>query len=78
MKLSNAAGAKAHIHAGNGRRDLKVVLGDLPRPSAVLDALGNKIERSPKLRHAVDVGCRRVQESWLVAGKVWVLRPRIS
>ena len=39
---------------------------------------GSKIERRPELRHAVDVGRRRVEERGLVAGKAGVLRPRVG
>jgi hypothetical protein len=44
MKLTNAAGAEPHVDAGDRRRDFEVVLGDLPRPTTVLDSLGSKIE----------------------------------
>src|ERR1700719_1714133 len=78
MKLTNAAWAEAHVDARDRCRNFEIILGDLPRPTAVLDSLGSKIERSPKLRHAIDVGCRRVKESGLVACKGWVLRPGVG
>jgi hypothetical protein len=78
MKLTNAARTKAHVNGGDGRRNLEVILGHLPPPTAVLDSLGGEIERRPVLRHAVDVGWRRIEESRLVVGKVRVLRPRVA
>src|SRR6266853_2679464 len=78
VPLTNAPWAEAHVDARNRRRDFKIILGNLPRPPTVLDTLGSKIERSPILRHAVDVGCRRVEEDGLVVGKVWVLRPGVG
>src|ERR1700757_4009790 len=78
VKLTNAPWAEAHVDARNRRRDFKVILSNLPRPTAVLDTLGSKIERSPILRHAVDVGRRWVEESGLVAGEVLVLRPGVG
>ena len=69
VEFANAARAQAHVNARDGRRDMEVVPGDLPGPAAVLDAFGRKAERSPELRHAVDVGGRRVEETGLMASK---------
>ena len=44
MKLSHAAWAEAHVDPRDRRRNFEVVLGNLPRPTAVLDSLGSKIE----------------------------------
>src|ERR1700744_5778078 len=78
MKLSDAVWPEPHVDASDRRGDFEVIRGNLPRPTAVLDSLGSKIEGSPKLRHAVDVGWRRVSECSLVACKVWVLRSRVD
>src|SRR5208283_6082032 len=63
VKLPNSVWAEPHVDARDRRRNFEVIRGNLPRPAAVLDSLGSKIERGPKLRHAVDVGRRRVLES---------------
>ena len=44
MKLTNAAWAEAHVDTRDRRRNLEVILGNLPRPTAVLESLGSKIE----------------------------------
>src|ERR1700727_1401171 len=78
MKLSNAVWAEPHVDARDRRGDLEVIHGNLPRPTAVLDSLGRKIEGSPKLRHAIDIGRRRVLAGGLVACKARVLRPWVD
>jgi hypothetical protein len=44
MQFTNAAWTEPHVDAGDCRRDFEVILGNLPRPAAVLDSLGRKIE----------------------------------
>jgi hypothetical protein len=78
VELANATRAEAHVDARDRRRDLEVVLGDLPCPAAVLNSFGRKIERSPELRHAVDIGRRGVEETGLIAGKSGILRSGIG
>jgi hypothetical protein len=44
MKLSHAAWAEPHVDACDRRRNFEVIIGNLPRPTAVLNSLGSKIE----------------------------------
>ena len=78
MKLSNAVRAEPHVDACDRLGNREAIHANLPRPTAVLDSLGRKIEGGPKLRHAVDVGRRRVLEGGLVACKARVLRPWVD
>jgi hypothetical protein len=78
MKLPNAVSAEPHVDARDRRRNFEVIRVNLSRPTTVLDTLGSKIEGSPKLRHAIDVGWRRILECRLVACKARVLGPRVG
>src|ERR1700750_3448703 len=56
VQLTDGAGGKAHVDAGNLLRDLEISLGDLSRPAAVLNASWGIVEGRPEHRHVADVG----------------------
>src|ERR1700733_2116836 len=59
MQLTDPAASQPHIDAGDFLGNLEVELGNLTRPTAVLDAPRRVVKCSPEQWQIADIGRRR-------------------
>ena len=78
MEFANAAHPEAHVHARDRSRDREIIPSDLAGPTAILNALGSKVEGGPELRHPVDISRWRIKKGRHVIGERRVLRPGVG